>query len=212
MIRVLLADDHAVVRAGLRAILAAEPDIRTVAEATTGEEAQRLCAELQPDVLLLDLSMPGPSASDTVTYARLHSPATRVVVLTARDDPASVHELTALGAGGYVLKDDEPEAVVAAIRGVHGGGSWLSRGAVAAVTRSPTHATAEREERRLTGRERQLLGLLASGHDNARIAAELHLSEQTVRNYLTRLYDKIDVSSRIEAVAWLRAHEERTDL
>ena len=143
-IRVVLADDHPVVRAGLRLTLTAEPDIVLAGEATSGDEARRLARELEPDVLLLDLSMPGPPAAETVAYLRERWPALRVLVLTAYDDDTYVRGLVAAGVAGYVLKDE--------------------------------------------------------------LAETLYLSEQTVRNYLSRLYAKLGVHTRTEAVVWARDH------
>lgn len=208
-IRVLVADDHAVVRLGLRAMLANAPDLSLVAEATTGREAQLLCAEVQPDVLLLDLSMPGPSARETLSFARAHSPATRVVVLSAYCDQAMARQMVAVGVDGYVLKDDAPDAVVRAIRTVTEGDTWFSRPVVVELAAVEVGAAPSRGATELTGRERELLRLLAEGLDNARIAEALDLRPQTVRNYLTRLFAKLGVGSRTEAVAWLHHNEVR---
>ncbi len=203
-IRVLLADDHPLVRAGLRATVALADDIVLIGEATTGEEAQQLCRELTPDILLLDLHMPGPPPSATVAYLRDACPATRVLVLTAHDEDAYVRALLAAGVAGYVLKDEVPETLLHAIRGVAGGGVWFSQGIAAKlVSILGNHRDAARE---LTERERELLRALEQGWDNARIASALNLSEQTVRNYLSRLYGKLQVRSRAEAMVWLREH------
>ena len=205
-IRVLLADDHPLVRAGLRATVALADDIALIGEATTGEEAQELCRELTPDILLLDLHMPGPPAVGTVAYLRGASPATRVLVLTAHDEDAYVRALLAAGVAGYVLKDEVPETLLHAIRGVAGGGVWFSQGIAAKLTNIlGNHRDAARE---LTERERELLRALEQGWDNARIATALNLSEQTVRNYLSRLYAKLQVRSRAEAMVWLREHSQ----
>lgn len=199
-IRVLLADDHPLVRAGLRATLAAAPDLALVAEAATADEVQHLCRQHQPDVVLLDLAMPGPPPAVTVARLREDSPALRVIILTAHDEEAYVRALIALGVAGYVLKDEAPEALVQAIHSVAQGGSWFSSAVIRKLAEPERPSPAAGA---LTARERQLLGLLAQGWDNARIAGELHLSEQTVRNYLSRLYAKLGVRSRAEAMAWL---------
>lgn len=205
-IRVLLADDHPVVRAGLNAMLGGEPDIEVVGEAVSGDEAQELCGALHPDVLLLDLSMPGPPASETVRFLRMQQLPVRVVVLTAYQDEAAVRELVRLGVDGYVLKDDEPEAVATAIRAAAVGGTWFSHRVLESLLQSTRKMSSGIGISHLTGRERQLLDLVGRGWDNARIATELNLREQTVRNYLSVLYGKLAVTSRAEAVVWIHEH------
>lgn len=206
-IRVLLADDHPAIRAGVRAMLANEPDLEVVGEAVTGNEAQDLCVSLAPDVLLLDLSMPGPPAAATVRFLHAQSLPIRVVMLTAYRDEAVIRELVRLGVAGYVLKDDEPETVAAAVRRVVAGGTWFSRQVMDALVRGRRDVSAETGAPHLSGRERQLLALIRRGLDNAHIAKELELREQTVRNYLSIVYGKIGVSSRAEAVVWTHEHE-----
>lgn len=208
---VLLADDHGVVRAGLQAMLAGEPDIEVVGEAVTGDEVPDRCVTLQPDVLLLDLSMPGPPATETVRFLHAQSTPIHIVILTAYRDQAAVRELVRLGVSGYILKDDEPEAVAVAIRHVAGGGTWFSPQVMAVLSQGLSRATSETETLHLTGRERQLLELVGRGWDNKRIASELSLSEQTVRNYLSVVYAKLGVSSRAEAVVWTHEHKLTSD-
>jgi len=205
-IRVLLADDHPLVRAGIRGTLMAEQDLMLVGEAATGDEARRLCAEMCPDVLLLDLSMPGPPPAETVTYLREHCPQAKVVALTAYDDDVYIRGLIDAGAMGYVLKDEAVAAVVRAIRAVHQGDTWFSRPVIEKLAQLETAQAARNESLGLTERERRILRLIALGQDNACIAAELSLAEQTVRNYVSQLYAKLDVSSRTEAALWARRH------
>lgn len=207
-IRVLLADDHPLIRAGLRGTLEAEPDLVVIGEAADGDEARRLCASMRPTVVVLDLNMPGPPAVDTLRAIRNQSPETAVLMLTAYDDDAYVRGLVQAGAMGYVLKDEAPEALVQAVRTVAQGGTWFSKPVVAHLVH-PTAPDA-RDHPDLTQRELQIVRLIAQGWDNARIAVELSLSEQTIRNYVSRLYGKIGVQTRAEAVVWARDHDMTT--
>ncbi len=197
-IRIVLADDHPVFRAGLRATLTDEPDMRIVGEATTGDEAVALCRDLSPDVLLLDLRMPGPPAEETVTTVRTNQTTTRIVAVTAFDDALRLRDLVRRGVVGYVLKDEPPTAVAGAVRAVMRGECWFSP---AITSRLATGAM-----ELLTNRERELLRLLTLGLSTGQIAAQLYLSEQTTRNYLSQLYSKLDVHSRSAATAWARDH------
>lgn len=205
-IRVLLADDHPLVRAGLRAILAVNPDIVLVGEAITGDEVRHLSGDLHPDVLVLDLSMPGPPATETVAHIRAHWPTLQIVILTAHDAAIHARELVALGVAGYVLKDDPLDAVVQAIRAVAAGGTWFSRSIMAKLVPGQSIVPSEEALPALTARERQLLRLLIGGWDTSRLAVTLGVTEQTLRNYLSRLYDKLGVHTRAEATAWAHHH------
>jgi DNA-binding NarL/FixJ family response regulator len=179
-------------------------DIALVGEAATGEDVRQRCGELAPDVVLLDLQMPGPAPSETVAYLHEHCPSVRVLVLTAHDDDAYVQGLLAAGVAGYVLKDEAPETLLHAIRAVAVGGAWFSQGVAAKLARSLAAGVSGGPA--LTRREEELLAALERGWDNARIAAALDLSEQTVRNYLSRLYAKLNVHSRVEAMLWRHKH------
>lgn len=201
-IRVLLADDHALIRAGLRALLMAEPDLLLEGEVTTGDAARCLCAEVRPDVLLLDLRMPGPPATETVAWVRVHCPATRIVILTAHWEHAWVRGLLDLGAAGYVLKDDALDAVVKAVRVVATGGTWLSPTVLSTLVR-PVN---DLDLGVLSTREREMLALIVTGHSTKEIAVTLGLGVQTVSNYLSMLYVKLNVPNRAAAAVWARDH------
>lgn len=201
-IRILVADDHAALRAGVRAILRDEPDITVVGEATTGAEAQRLSADLVPDILLLDVSMPGPPVAETVSFIQAQTLPTRVVVFSVHDQGSVIRRALALGVSAYVLKDDEPKAIGSAIRSVMQGGTWVSPSARAALEKDRVGMQPD-----LTERDWQLLTLLVEGRDDVRIASQLDLAVQTVRNYLHDLYKKLGVASRTEAVAWFHRHD-----
>jgi DNA-binding NarL/FixJ family response regulator len=201
-IRVVLADDHPLVRVGIRTALAASDDVLLVGEAADGEAALCVLAEHPCDVLLLDLNMPGLKPLDTVTAVRDRYPATKILVLSAHDDAAYVRSLVAAGVSGYVLKDEALEALVRAIGTVHGGGTWFSYPVIEKLVRPS--APDRPHEVVLTERDRSILTMIARGWDNRRIAADLHLAEQTVRNYISRLYDVLHVHSRAEAIVWTR--------
>ena len=198
-IRVLLADDHALVRAGLRAALAPEDGITLVGEAASGHETLRMAAELQPDVLLLDVSMPGPPAAETVASLRAQCPETKVLVVTAYQSPALVRGLLAAGVAGYVLKDEPNAAVVNAVRVVAQGGSWVSRPVMETLVEPAPRAGAQPPSPALTEQETAVLRLMVAGNADAEIGHALHVSERTVRRHLRSIYDKLRVDTRVEA-------------
>lgn len=206
-IRVVLADDHPAVRAGVHAVLDAEGDIEIVREATTGDEVRRSCLSLSPDVLVLDLSMPGTPIIEVVADLRAQLPSMQIVILTAHDAASQARELLTLGVSGYVLKDEPLEGLIQAIRAVTIGGTHFSRAILAKILPGrAADSDDDRVEASLTGRERQLLRMLARGWDTMHIARAVGISEQTARTYLSRLYAKLGVHSRGEATAWGRRH------
>ena len=200
-IRVVLADDHPLMRSGIRATLTAEPDITLLGEAADGHAAQALCRDLLPDILLLDLSMPGPSAAETVAFLRDHAPNVKVVVLTAYDDTVYVRGMLAMGVLGYVLKDEAPETVVTAVRAVADGQTWLSPTVQARVTaRRVTRGKADV----LTERELEVVRLLADGRTNKEIARLLDVTEKTVEFHVSKVLKKLGATSRLEAAVWAK--------
>lgn len=206
-IRVVLADNHALIRSGISTTLASEDDLLLVGEAVDGDEAKRLCQTLTPDVLLLDLQMPGHRPIETVGYLGEHCPNVKVIILTAYDDDAYVRGLVAAGVAGYVLKDDALETVVQAIRAVYHGGTWFSRSVLNALVRGgPQARLGEPGMPWLSERDERLLNMLAQGWENQRIAAEMNLADQTVRNYISELYQKLGLNSRGEAIIWAQTH------
>lgn len=198
MIRVLLADDHPVFRAGLRATLGDEDDIIVVGEVTSASEIAEHCARLSPDVVLLDLRMPGLPAEETVMDLRTKWPTLRVVVVTASDDAFRLRQLVQQGASGYVLKDESPNVIIAAVRAVIRGEVWFSQ--------ELTHRLLRGEATQLSEREHMLLRLLTVGWKTSEIAPHLNIGEQTVRNYLSQLYEKLGVTNRSAAVSWAHEH------
>ena len=197
-IRVVLADDHPLVRAGVGATLDGDEDIVLVGEAEDGNSARRLCTELQPDVLLLDLHMPGPPARDTVAYLQEHCPELKVLVLTAYDDDAYVRGLVAVGVAGYVLKDEVPEAIVRAVHAVVQGDNWFSDAVLRKLAQQRLQPALGNGSP-LTERELQIAGLLVAGLTDREIGRQLHIAERTVRLSLRNIYDKLAVNTRVEA-------------
>lgn len=188
-------------RSGVRATLEEAADIRVVGEASNGREAQSLCQRLEPDILILDLNMPGPSFLETLTSLKQTVPNVNVLVLTALEEGVYVRSLVKAGIAGYILKDEVPDALISAVRTVQHGGTWFSR---AVFSKLHEVNLSDNVLRDLTNRERDVLGLVARGRDNGEIAGELGLAEQTVRNYVSRIYEKVGVRSRVELAVWAR--------
>lgn len=203
-IRVILADDHPLIRSGIRMALQEEECVTVVAEAVSGAEVRQLCQAYGPDILLLDLNMPGSSATQSVTYLKQYQPQLKILVLTAYDDEAYIRGMTMLGVDGYMLKDEAPDTVVRAVHTIMNGGSWFSRSILEKLILLQPSGQLHTEK--LTEREQDLLMLLARGSDNQSIATELSLAEQTVRNYLSQLYSKLQITSRSEAIVWAIRH------
>lgn len=203
-IRVVLADDHPLILSGLRTVLGATSDLAVVGEARSGDEVQHRCKEYQADVLVIDFSMSGLNATEMIAALRLMLPQTRVVVLTDHNDETYVRGLIMAGISGYVLKDEAIETLIFAIRCAGQGHAWFSHAVMAKLACMPSHTLQEGDPVALTDREQQILRLIAVGRDNAQIASALHLAEQTVRNYVSRLYVTLGLHSRAEAVVWAR--------
>lgn len=205
-IRVLLADDHPLVRSGIRATLEDEADLDLVAEATDAHEVLEFSRSAQPDVILLDVSMPGPSLVTTISAIKEACDESRILLLTAYDDDAYVRGAIRVGVAGYLLKDEAAEALVDAIRTVSKGNVWFSRSIVEKMYewRAGEERAAELPD--LTNREKDVLEAIAKGWNNSRIAQSLDLAEQTVRNYASSIYDKVGLHSRAEVIVWARKH------
>jgi len=200
VIRVLVVDDHGVVREGLRHLLGRQPDVEVVGEAADGREAVDLAGRLHPDVVLLDLLMPVLDGVEALGQIRAGSPGSRVVVLTSSHDDRQILPALRAGALSYLLKDCEPEEVVAAVRAAAAGTSVLSPQVTARVLgalRGRPVPTAGAEA--LTERERQVLTHVARGHSNRRIAAGLHISEETVKTHVSHVIAKLGAADRTDA-------------
>ncbi|HKZ85306.1 MAG TPA: response regulator transcription factor [Anaerolineae bacterium] len=206
-IRILIADDHAVVRHGLRALIATEPDMELVGEAADGVEAVKLTASLRPDVILLDLAMPRKTGLEAIDDIKRDNPQARILVLTSFAEDDKVFPAIKAGAMGYLLKDTSPRELLQAIRDVHGGDVSLhptiARKLVGELKRPPSLPPSTEP---LTERETQVLALVARGMSNQEIADALVISERTVRTHISNILGKLHLANRTQAA--LYAHRE----
>ena len=201
-IRILLADDHAVVRAGLRALFDPHPDVEVVAEAEDGTEAVRRAGELQPDVAVVDFSMPGLNGAEAADRLRHDAPDVKVLVLSAYEDRAFLRQSLQAGARGYVLKRAAAEELVQAVRVAAGGGVYLDPSLAGQVVDGFVGQPAADGAPALSDREADVLRLLAVGHTNKEIAARLRVSVKTVETYKARGMDKLALRSRVDVVRY----------
>jgi DNA-binding NarL/FixJ family response regulator len=199
-IRVLLADDHVVVRAGIRQFLENNPDIRVVAEASNGQEACELIKQLMPDVAILDINMPLMNGIEVTRWIRTNQLSIGVLVLTAYDDDPYVQAVLLAGSNGYLLKTAEPVEIVEAVRDVYSGKSVLD----ATLTQKLFTKLGGKSEKEsvdpLTDRELQILTLTGKGYTNKAIGVQLGISDRTVQNHLANIFQKLNAESRTEAV------------
>ena len=202
MIRVVLVDDHAVVRSGLRLLLDAEDGVEVVGEAGNAKDAVFRVRALKPDVILLDLVMPGESGIEVLPKLLKESPETSVLVLSMQDDPSYVREAFAAGASGYVLKEAADEEVVSAVREIASGGRYVhpALGARLVVAEAAERAAADADP--LSDREREVLRLLALGHTNHEIAQKLYISVRTAESHRAHIMQKLRLSTRAELVRY----------
>ena len=208
--RILLVDDHPMMRGGMRALLAMEDDLLPAAEAGTGAEALRLASELELDLILLDMNMPGMDGLETIRQLRAAGVEARIVIFSVSDDHANVLAALREGADGYLLKDMEPEELIGQIRLAALGKLALSP----ELTRVLAEAIRERPKPghgvpmvSLTKRERDVLRLIAKGQTNKMIARKLDISEGTVKVHVKNLLHKLGLRSRVEAAVWVLEHE-----
>lgn len=202
-IRVLLADDHAVVRKGIRDFLQEDPDILVVAEASNGEDAVRLAGEHLPDVAVLDIQMPKMNGIDATTAIKAQFPRVRVLILTAYEEDPYIFALLRAGADGYVLKNADADDIIRAVKSVAGGGKVLDpavAGKVMAQMATGKPAAASEQVEPLSDRELDVLRLAAQGLTNKAIGQTLQISDRTVQGHLANIYGKLGVQSRTEAV------------
>ncbi|MCU1426522.1 MAG: two component transcriptional regulator, LuxR family [Actinomycetia bacterium] len=203
MIRVLIVDDHAVVRRGLEQLLGAEDDIEVVGTAADGAEAAELAAAISPDVVLMDLSMPNVDGIEATRRIVSANELAQVVVLTSFSDQRRILEVMRAGAIGYVLKDSEPSELLAAVRAAHLGGAPLDPKAARVLL---DEQRVLRPARDLSAREEEVLRLVATGLANKQIARRLGISERTVKAHLTNVFQQIGVTDRTQAALWARDH------
>jgi two-component system, NarL family, response regulator LiaR len=210
-IRVLIADDHRVVRDGLRYMLSLEPDIEIIGEAEDGAQALKVVAATRPDVLLLDLYMPELDGHGVLTALHdcLHQPA--VVVLTSATDDEDLVRAVHAGATSYVLKTAAAEDVIAAVRGAASGSANLSPDLLARLNRALRRPAPPDPFQALSPREREVLDLVAQGHSNRQIASELIIGEQTVKTHVSNILTKLNLQDRVQAAIFALRHQRPAD-
>ena len=202
MTRVLIVDDHAVVRSGLKLVLEADDGIEPVGEAGTARDAIFEARSLKPDVILLDVVMPDQSGLDIIPTLLHENPDTKILVLSMQDDPRYVREAFDAGASGYVLKEAADSEVVAAVREVAGGGRYVDPELGARLVAAESAERKRAEEDPLSDREGEVLRLLALGHTNQEIAKQLYISVRTAETHRAHIMQKLRLSSRAELVRY----------
>ena len=207
-IRVLVVDDHALFRRGLQMVLEQEPDIEVVGEASDGAEAVQTASETLPDIVLMDVRMPKRGGIDACTQIHDVAPSTKIIMLTISDEEADLYDAIKAGAMGYLLKEISIEEVASAIRAVHGGQSLISPSMASKLLTEFAAMVKKTDERqqvpapRLTDREMEVLKLVAKGLNNRDIAKQLFISENTVKNHIRNILEKLQLHSRMEAVVY----------
>jgi DNA-binding NarL/FixJ family response regulator len=204
--RVLLVEDHIVVRQGIKALLSDEPDLEVVGEADNGREALQAVMELQPNLVLMDISMPGLNGIEATRQIRQRHPEVKVIVLSMHANEEYVFQVLRAGASGYVLKQSDSSEVLTAIRAALAGGSFLSPPISRTVVDDYVRRAEARGEGRdldlLTSREREVLQLLAEGMSNRKIAEQLNISVKTVETHRSNMMNKLDVDSKTELIKY----------
>ena len=200
MITILIADDHPIIRAGIRALLEQDPEMKVVGEAQDGDETRRLVEQWRPQVLLLDLRMPGMSAAELEKWVRTNHPSTITLVLTAHDRDAYLAYMMDAGAAGFIEKNIQDFQLIHAIRRAVKGEILFSNEQFNRVRKWREQEGAQWKS--LTKREREVLSLLAQGMDNVKISSALHISIKTTAYHITHILQKLQVTSRQEAIVW----------
>jgi two-component system response regulator NreC len=208
-IQILIADDHGLIRTGLRAVLQDVPDFEVVGEAEDGYSLLKLIAEFKPDIVLMDISMPGLSGLEATRQVREISPMTRVLAFTVHEDEEMVREMIRAGAHGYIIKRAIEADLIQAIRVVMQGYIYIYPTLTRALVQdlSPHSRSIETSHEALTQRETDVLLLLARGYTNRQIAQELHLSPRTIEGYRSNLVSKLGTKSRVEMMNYVEEHD-----
>jgi two-component system response regulator DegU len=213
-ISVLIADDHTMLRQGLKQILELEDDIEVVAQASNGSEAIQLAKEHRPDVILMDINMPGINGLQAIKQIKDERLTSRIIVLTIHEDREYLFKTLQMGAEGYVLKDAEPKVLVDAIRNVHSGRSYIQPNMTMELVREFSRVTMHERDKdcdsNLTAREMEVLKLIAEGMINKEIAKALYISEKTVKNHVSNIFRKLNVSDRTQAAIYAFKHNLKT--
>jgi len=209
-ISVLIADDHSLLRQGLKQILELEKDISVVAQASNGSEAVQCAKECKPDVILMDINMPGTNGLQAIKEIKQEKLQCRIIVLTIHEDREYLFKTLQMGAEGYVLKDAEPSVLIEAIRNVNSGQSYIQPNMTSELVREFNRVTMHEKEKRddsnLTSREVEVLELIAEGMINKEIAKQLYISEKTVKNHVSNIFRKLNVSDRTQAAIYAFKH------
>lgn len=208
-IRILIADDHGVVRAGLRALLDAEPDLQVIGEAADGDETLQLAGKLRPDVVLLDLSMPGPGGIEVTRRLIKAVPEVRVLILTFHEDDILLREAIRAGAAGYITKRAFESELINAIQAAWRGDLYIHPAMTRALLQDkapPPHTSSKVPISSLTPRETEVLRLIVQGYTNRQTAEILSISVRTVESHRANLMDKLDLHSRVELVRYAKEH------
>ena len=199
-IRILLADDHAVVRAGIRQFLEEADDMQVIAEADDGEQAMRLIAEHQPDIAVLDVQMPKATGIDVTRWVRKEDKDVGILILSAYDDAPYITAVLQAGANGYVLKTASPQEIIEAVRNVHAGNSAMDTSVLQKMMSQLSEKKQSQPIEKLTEREMDVLLLVGKGFTNKAIGVQLGISDRTVQGHLAHIFSKLQAASRTEAV------------
>ncbi len=209
-IKVLIADDHVMVRQGLAQILELENDITVISQASNGEDAVKLALERKPDVILMDINMPGTNGLQAIKELKQKNSAFKIIVLTIHQDREYLIKTIQMGAEGYVLKDAEPSVLIDAIRNVYNGQTYIQPNMTTELVKEFNRVTLREKnsyvKNKLTSREIEVLDLIAEGMINKEIAKHLYISEKTVKNHVSNIFKKLNVSDRTQAAIYALKH------